>query len=167
MKVADLGNACWASKHYTSYIQTRPYRAIEVIIGAKYSYSADIWSIACMTYELATGQYLFHPHSSRTHDKDESQLELILALLGPLPSNLTFEGKFFMDFFTEERQLRKRPHKPRSIQLHKLLKKQLHLSMSQAIEMASFLYPMLIYEPRRRASAIHCLKHPWLAKVPS
>jgi len=59
VKLADLGNACWANHHFTEDIQTRQYRSPEVIIGAGYDTSADIWSVACMAFELATGEYLF------------------------------------------------------------------------------------------------------------
>lgn len=34
VKIADLGNACWTYHHFTEDIQTRQYRALEVIIGA-------------------------------------------------------------------------------------------------------------------------------------
>lgn len=61
VKVADLGNACWVHKHFTDDIQTRQYRAPEVIIGHKYNTSADIWSMACIVFELATGDLLFKP----------------------------------------------------------------------------------------------------------
>lgn len=47
-KIADLGNACWVNKHFTDDIQTRQYRAPEVILGAEYDTSADIWSLGCM-----------------------------------------------------------------------------------------------------------------------
>ena len=33
VKIADLGNACWEDHHYTDDIQTRQYRALEVILG--------------------------------------------------------------------------------------------------------------------------------------
>ncbi|XP_013909947.1 PREDICTED: SRSF protein kinase 3, partial [Thamnophis sirtalis] len=57
VKIADLGNACWVHKHFTEDIQTRQYRALEVLIGAVYNTPADIWSTACMAFELATGDY--------------------------------------------------------------------------------------------------------------
>ena len=34
VKIADLGNACWEDHHYTDDIQTRQYRALEVILGS-------------------------------------------------------------------------------------------------------------------------------------
>ena len=48
VKIADLGNACWVSHHFTNDIQTRQYRSPEVILGAKWGASTDVWSMACM-----------------------------------------------------------------------------------------------------------------------
>ena len=59
VKIADLGNACWVGKHFSENIQTRQYRSIEVLLGVPYSTSADIWSVACLAFELATGEYSF------------------------------------------------------------------------------------------------------------
>lgn len=73
MKIADLGNGCWVHHHFSETIQTPKYRAPEVIIGASYGTSADIWSIACIAFELMTGDSLFeceadgYPHSSDNH----------------------------------------------------------------------------------------------------
>jgi hypothetical protein len=71
VKIADLGNACWTHHHFTDDIQTRQYRCLEVLIGSEYGPPADIWSIACMTFELATGDYLFEPHSGGNYTRDE------------------------------------------------------------------------------------------------
>jgi len=50
--------------------------------------------------------------------------------------------------------------KPRS--LVDLLKKRYRWSEKDALEFADFLLPMLDYDPRRRATAEQCLRHPWL-----
>lgn len=70
-KLVDFGNACWTYKQFTSDIQTRQYRCPEVILGSKYSTSADMWSFACICFELATGDVLFDPHSGDNYDRDE------------------------------------------------------------------------------------------------
>lgn len=54
VKIADLGNACWVSHHFTNDIQTRQYRSPEVILGAKWGASTDIWSMAAMVRFLRT-----------------------------------------------------------------------------------------------------------------
>ena len=48
VKIADLGNACWTSHHFTNDIQTRQYRSPEVILGSKWGASTDVWSMAAM-----------------------------------------------------------------------------------------------------------------------
>ena len=48
VKIADLGNACWVSHHFTNDIQTRQYRSPEVILGAKWGASTDVWSMVAM-----------------------------------------------------------------------------------------------------------------------
>jgi serine/threonine-protein kinase SRPK3 len=52
VKIADLGNACWVNHHFTNDIQTRQYRSPEVILGAKWGASTDVWSMAAMVSVL-------------------------------------------------------------------------------------------------------------------
>uniref|UniRef100_A0A8B9LPK3 non-specific serine/threonine protein kinase n=1 Tax=Astyanax mexicanus TaxID=7994 RepID=A0A8B9LPK3_ASTMX len=102
VKIADLGNACWVHKHFTDDIQTRQYRSLEVLIGAGYSTPADIWSTACMAFELATGDYLFEPHSGEDYSRDEDHIALIIELLGKVPRKLITNGKYSKEFFTKK-----------------------------------------------------------------
>lgn len=53
VKIADLGNACWVNHHFTNDIQTRQYRSPEVILGAKWGASTDVWSMAAMVSRLS------------------------------------------------------------------------------------------------------------------
>jgi len=80
-KIVDLGNGCWTYHHFTSLIQTRQYRSPEVIIGAGYGTSADIWSFACMIFELITGEFLFEPRKSQSYGKDDDHLAQVIFLL--------------------------------------------------------------------------------------
>lgn len=54
VKIADLGNACWVGHHFTNDIQTRQYRSPEVILGAKWGASTDVWSMACMVRNICS-----------------------------------------------------------------------------------------------------------------
>jgi hypothetical protein len=40
--------ATWVDHHFTDDIQTRQYRCPEVLLGARWGPSADIWSVACV-----------------------------------------------------------------------------------------------------------------------
>ncbi|CAI9110475.1 OLC1v1010509C8 [Oldenlandia corymbosa var. corymbosa] len=70
-KVVDFGNACWADKQFADEIQTRQYRAPEVILRSGYSFSTDMWSFACTAFELATGEMLFTPKDGQGFGEDE------------------------------------------------------------------------------------------------
>lgn len=88
IKIADLGNATFSHYHFTNQIQTRQYRAPEILLKHKtWGASADMWSIGCIIFELITGDYLFDPHSGNNFDKDEDHLAQMIELLGKFPSN--------------------------------------------------------------------------------
>lgn len=87
VKLADLGNACWDDHHYSSEIQTKQYRALEVILGAGYSFPADIWSLGCVAFELATGEYLFNPKQYNYCSATADHLTLIWEVLDGIPAD--------------------------------------------------------------------------------
>ncbi|XP_042318929.1 SRSF protein kinase 1 [Sceloporus undulatus] len=161
VKIADLGNACWVHKHYTEDIQTRQYRSLEVLIGAGYSTSADIWSTACMAFELATGDYLFEPHSGEDYSRDEDHIALIIELLGKIPRKLIMAGKYSKEFFTKKGDL-KHITKLKPWGLFEVLVEKYDWSQDEAAAFTDFLIPMLELNPEKRATAAQCLRHPWL-----
>ena len=107
-KIVDFGNACWTHKHFSKDIQTRQYRCPEVgcltdspavgsvlvccqvILGASYDTSADMWSMACTVFELITGDFLFDPKAGHNYDRDEDHLALFIELLGSIPKRVRF-----------------------------------------------------------------------------
>uniref|UniRef100_A0A1I8HD88 non-specific serine/threonine protein kinase n=1 Tax=Macrostomum lignano TaxID=282301 RepID=A0A1I8HD88_9PLAT len=160
VKLADLGNACWTYHHFTEDIQTRQYRCLEVLIGSGYGPPADIWSTACMAFELATGDYLFEPHSGDNYTRDEDHLAHIIELLGGIPRPIALGGKYSREFFTKRGDLRHISNlKPWS--LFDVLREKYGWSDARAAQFADFLLPMLEYDPARRATAAECLQHPW------
>jgi hypothetical protein len=44
--------ATWVNHHFTDDIQTRQYRCPEVLLGARWGPSADIWSVACVVRSI-------------------------------------------------------------------------------------------------------------------
>jgi len=161
VKIADLGNACWVDKHFTEDIQTRQYRSLEVIIGAGYDTSADIWSTACMAFELATGDYLFEPFSGKDYCRDDDHIAHIIELLGPIPKRIALSGKNSSHAFNSKGLLKNISGlKPWG--LVDVLIEKYEWSDEDAFEFSDFLKPMLDYDPRTRATAADCLRHSWL-----
>uniref|UniRef100_A0A8C6TYW2 non-specific serine/threonine protein kinase n=1 Tax=Neogobius melanostomus TaxID=47308 RepID=A0A8C6TYW2_9GOBI len=193
VKIADLGNACWVHKHFTEDIQTRQYRSLEVLIGAGYSTPADIWSTACMAFELATGDYLFEPRSGEDYSRDEDHLALMIELLGKVPRHYALNGKYSQEYFDKKDHIAliiellgavprkliltgkyskdfftkkgdlKHITKLKPWGLLEVLMDKYEWPREEAETFADFLLPMLELIPEKRATAAECLRHPWLA----
>lgn len=59
LKIIDVGSGCFTEKQMYTYIQSRYYRAPEVILGVKYTPAIDMWSFGCVIAELFMGYPIF------------------------------------------------------------------------------------------------------------
>ncbi|ESO04588.1 hypothetical protein HELRODRAFT_140298, partial [Helobdella robusta] len=85
IKVIDFGSSCYETQRIYTYIQSRFYRAPEVILGAKYGTPIDMWSFGCILAELLTGYPLF------PGEDEGDQLACIFEVLG-MPDRRLFES---------------------------------------------------------------------------
>ncbi|KAK3023422.1 hypothetical protein RJ639_042810 [Escallonia herrerae] len=160
-KVVDFGNACWADKQLAEEIQTRQYRAPEVILQSGYSFSVDMWSFACTAFELATGEMLFTPKTGRGFTEDEDHLALMMELLGKMPKKIAVGGARSKDYFDRYGDL-KRIRRLKYWPLHRLLVDKYKFTDTDAGEFTEFLCPLFDFAPEKRPTAQKCLQHPWL-----
>ncbi|KAM4614715.1 dual specificity tyrosine-phosphorylation-regulated kinase 2 [Polymixia lowei] len=79
IKVIDFGSSCYEHQRVYTYIQSRFYRAPEVILGSRYGMPIDMWSLGCILAELLTGYPLL------PGEDEADQLACIMELLG-MPS---------------------------------------------------------------------------------
>lgn len=56
----DFGSSCYEHQRVYTYIQSRFYRAPEVMMGARYGMPIDMWSLGCILAELLTGEEAYH-----------------------------------------------------------------------------------------------------------
>ena len=93
IKIIDFGSSCFSNQRIYSYIQSRFYRAPEIVIGIPYTTAIDMWSFGCILIELYTGIPIF-PGESETE-----QLALIMQVFGMPPvevlENAERKDKFF------------------------------------------------------------------------
>ncbi|XP_066158343.1 SRSF protein kinase 3-like isoform X1 [Euwallacea fornicatus] len=162
IKIADLGNACWVDHHFSPEIQTRQYRALEVILGAGYSYPADMWSIGCLAFELATGEMLFSPKGSTEFSANIDHLCLIWETLGGIPRYITETGteskKYFLNgLFRDVPADNLRIWKIEDVLVEKYKWKRL-----DAIPFSSFLFSLVEPDPALRATSAQALNNEWL-----
>ncbi|KAI5612367.1 SRSF protein kinase 3-like isoform X2, partial [Silurus asotus] len=148
-------------KHFCEEIQTRQYRALEVLLGCDYGPPADIWSLACMAFELATGDPLFEPKRGRNFSSEEDHLAHIIELLGKIPASVALSGKYSSKYFNRNGDLR-RISTLRPWGLYEVLIEKYHFRLQEATLFSDLLLRMLDFLPEQRVTAAQCLEHPWL-----
>ncbi|KFG33053.1 putative cell-cycle-associated protein kinase CLK, partial [Toxoplasma gondii GAB2-2007-GAL-DOM2] len=82
VKIIDFGSATFEDDYHSSLINTRQYRAPEVILGLGWDMSSDVWSLGCILMELYTGNLLFRTHEHLEH------LAMMEKIIGPMPANM-------------------------------------------------------------------------------
>ena len=87
-------------------IQTRYYRAPEVILNNKYDEKIDIWSIGCCLYEIYTGEILFNPDKDDDISRDMYHLILIKNVIGAFPKDFVKKSPVKKEFFNKEYKLK-------------------------------------------------------------
>ncbi|KAL3495915.1 kinase-like domain-containing protein [Aspergillus germanicus] len=165
--ITDFGLAVRGDGPPSSHrIQPEGYRAPEVCLGSEWSYSADIWNLGVMLWDLFYGRGPFDaPPDSRgpgSADADEAHLAQIISLLGPPPHDLLARGKETSRYFDARGQF-KNPE---------LVVKGDLLSMAKDIEdeggiaqFVDFISRMLRWRPGDRSTAEELLSHPWLPQT--
>ena len=96
IKVIDFGSSCYEHQRIYTYIQSRFYRAPEVILGAKYGMAIDMWSLGCILAELLTGYPLF------PGEDEGDQLACIIELEGMPPQKLLDQSKRARNFISSK-----------------------------------------------------------------
>ena len=95
VKVIDFGSSCLESERIYFYIQSRFYRAPEVIFDLGYNYEIDMWSLGCILYELYKGEPLFPGIN------EIEQIYLIMEKIGFPPEYMVEHSPKKMLFFDD------------------------------------------------------------------
>ena len=95
-QVIDFGSSCYEHQRVYTYIQSRFYRAPEVILGARYGMPIDMWSLGCILAELLTGYPLL------PGEDEGDQLSCIIELLGMPPQKLLDTSKRAKNFISSK-----------------------------------------------------------------
>ena len=98
-QVIDFGSSCYEHQRVYTYIQSRFYRAPEVILGARYGMPIDMWSLGCILAELLTGYPLL------PGEDEADQLSCIIELLGMPPQKLLDQSKRAKNFISSKGNL--------------------------------------------------------------
>ena len=96
LKVIDFGSSCYEHQRIYTYIQSRFYRAPEVILGGKYGMPIDMWSLGCILAEMLTGYPLF------PGEDEMDQLSCMMEVLGMPPAKMLENSKRTRSFFSSK-----------------------------------------------------------------
>mmetsp|Transcript_23450 Transcript_23450/g.54649 ORF Transcript_23450/g.54649 Transcript_23450/m.54649 type:complete len:764 (+) Transcript_23450:110-2401(+) len=165
VKVIDFGSSCFIDDHLSSYVQSRSYRAPEVMLGLPYDQKIDLWSLGCILAELWTGYVLFQ------NDSVQSLLVRIIGIIGEFPYHLMTRGRYVPQYFTQDGQLYQEIDGPvcpeRGRRLHLLVPKKTSLRQrmrTDSEEFLDFLTQLLKLDPAERPTATEALQHPWITQ---
>lgn len=158
VKVIDLGSSCFETDHLCSYVQSRSYRAPEVILGLSYDKKIDIWSLGCILAELCTGNVLFQ------NDSPATLLARVIGIIGPIDQSMLAKGRDTYKYFTKNHMLYERNQETNRLEY--LIPKK--TSFRHRLPMGDqgfidFVAHLLEINPKKRPSASEALKHPWLS----
>jgi serine/threonine protein kinase len=142
-------------------VQTRFYRAPEVILGCGYTSAIDMWSVGCILAELYTGLPLFPGKSSK------DMLARMVQLFGTPPASLLARGNNTSKYLKRDGdtgvwkpKVAFRAHyKPFSAVLLPALPE--HAEFKQTVRL------MLSLDPKTRITAEAALKMPFFAATRS
>ena len=157
IKVIDFGASCYTHERVYTYIQSRFYRAPEVILGAGYGMPIDMWSAACIIVELYNGLPIF------PGENEHEQIACFLEVLGPPAETLLEKSqrkRVFFDSNGEPRQMTNSRGKRRKVS-------------GRPIETAvgsddpafiDFLKGCFDWDPDTRLTPIQAIRHDWIRR---
>jgi dual specificity tyrosine-phosphorylation-regulated kinase 2/3/4 len=156
IKVIDFGSSCFSDKKIYTYIQSRFYRAPEVILGISYATSIDMWSFGCILCELFLGFPIF------PGENESQQLLLIVEVLGSPSSDVLVKATRKKMFFDQDDRLKVtcdskgRPRMPASRKIERLLQGA-DRSFIDLVEKC------LVWNPNHRISPEDAMNEEWVA----
>ncbi|XP_073143613.1 uncharacterized protein [Henckelia pumila] len=157
VKVIDLGSSCFETDHLCSYVQSRSYRAPEVILGLPYDKKIDIWSLGCILAEICTGNVLFQNDSAGT------LLARVIGIIGPIDQELLAKGRDTFKYFTKNHIVYERNQDTNKLEYLIPKKSSLRHRLPMGDQgFIDFVAHLLETNPKKRLSAMEALKHPWL-----
>lgn len=165
IRVIDFGSSCFTTDRLSTYVQSRCYRAPEIILGCfPYSGKIDMWSLGCILAELWTGTVLFQ------NDSSQSLLARVEGIIGsPFPQHMLETGRNTDQLFLNRKQLFIDISSGGGQKLLQLLvPKKTNLFQRMRIDdkfFLDFLSQIFQIDPDLRISARDALQHPWITQA--
>ncbi|CAF2587864.1 unnamed protein product [Rotaria sp. Silwood2] len=155
IKVIDFGSGCFQAQRIYTYIQSRFYRAPEIILGVPYTPAIDMWSLGCILVELFTGYPIF------PGENEQEQLSMIMEVVDVPPNHVLEQGTrkklfFGMPRTISTKTLKKR--RPASRPLGQILR-------TTDQNFIDFIRRCFEWDPVERLTPEEGLRHPWIIET--
>jgi len=159
LKVIDFGSALFADRAHSNQhlVQTRHYRAPEVVLGQRWSFAIDIWSIGCIMLEFIYGRMVFNTHDSIDH------LDQMKTMIGPIPTRMIRSPS--------NKEIRSMFHNDGTLRLEDAKRSHVHCKNlnryfgPEEEKMRDLVSRMLKWDPKDRITCAEALRHPYFADV--
>eukprot|EP00658_Telonema_sp_P-2_P042653 TRINITY_DN30645_c0_g1_i1.p1 TRINITY_DN30645_c0_g1~~TRINITY_DN30645_c0_g1_i1.p1 ORF type:complete len:369 (-),score=70.13 TRINITY_DN30645_c0_g1_i1:231-1337(-) len=155
IKVIDFGSSCFDNERVYSYIQSRFYRAPEVILGVPYGRKIDMWSLGCVICEMQIGYPIFPGES------EKEQMLCIMEVLGVPPERVVEKAPRRENFFDPSGapiitpNSRNKVRKPGTKDLQRVL-------ATSDPDFVAFIKCFLQWDPDERFTPHEAMRHKWI-----
>ncbi|CAG7966394.1 unnamed protein product [Penicillium olsonii] len=160
--ITDFGlSICGDKGPHKHSIRPNGSEAPEVIIGASWDYSVDIWNLGVLIWELlcGTGPFDCSTSSSDSTYSEEKHLASIISLIGPPPEDMLRRGSRSSRYFNDDGQFKF----PGLISKERGLETKLTVIEGDEKQMfLNFVSRLLQWRPEDRATAEELLSDLWL-----
>lgn len=149
-KLSDFGT-CYKIDKISHSIQTRYYRAPEVILKSEINEKCDIWSLGCTFYELLYNELLFNPDDKTELGIDKYHLYYIQSKLGVINKEIINQSPIKDLFFKQNYSLKG----IKTFEINLIYEK---IFNDYGEDISIFLYKCFLYEIKKRGSINELLK---------
>ena len=156
IKIIDFGSSCYVGKTIYTYIQSWFYWAPEIILGAPYDRSIDMWSLGCIIAELYNGFPLF------SGDTEQEQLSLVMQVWGYPPLDLIQMSKRKDLFFDQMGHAHPISDSQTNEPLIPNSKAMSSLIVSEDRNFIKFIDACLHWDPKLWLTPSEALRHEWI-----
>jgi dual specificity tyrosine-phosphorylation-regulated kinase 2/3/4 len=157
IKIIDFGSSTYEASQYYTYIQSRYYRAPEIMLGIRYTPAIDMWSLGCVLYELLVGLPLF------IGEDEKDQMNCIIEVKGLPPRSMIVMASrrdIFFDDDYKPRQTTNTRNKVRQVS-SKRLERLMHPD-GERTDFVDFVDRCLEWKPEKRMTPMEAFEHKWI-----
>lgn len=156
VKLSDFGGCVDKDYNYTN-IQTRSFRALEVILGEDVTEKIDIWSMGPLLFEMVTGEEMFdlEEFSGENRECDRKHLSEIVKYLGKIPEEISLECENTYKLFTKNNKIKDYP-KIKRVSLKDRLPSNFTEKQKDIIQ--TIVSECCVYNPNKRKNAKELLE---------